>query len=877
MTSRATLTTIRRALPFICAISLTGMLHAQAVAESSSEANAACVANDAACVTREPIAKDVKALSESTPPSAQSIVNPILFVTQIPTPGGDIFASISSTFGNHIPLVNRVVRGGDLMIRYPDGSLRNLTREAGYGEAAELQTARAIAVRDPSVHWSGTKALFSMLVGAAPRQHQEPNATWQLYEVSGIGQGQTATITKVQGQSSYNNIAPFWDTNDNVLFISDAPRDGAAHLYPQLDEYESTPTPSGLWRLDAATRAVTILNHAPSGLFSPSLDSFGRVIFTRWDHLNGDARADGATEDGYNALTHASELAGAPIIANSEVKFPEPRAPSVSPAYGPVNGFRFNFFTPWEMNQDGTAELTLNHIGRQELSFGFLTRSFNTDPDLKDDSDPAIIANRRRIQMSSGLFQIKEDPAIRGSYIAVHAREFLSMASGPIVRFNGSPGLNAEQMAISDVTPAEPQQGSMPGGRFRDPLPLSNGELIASHTDSASVNPNIQFRLKTVVPDTNGLKKAGIALTPGIQRTVSWWSTANLTSYTGVLWEFQPVEVVARTRPQPRMASTETIEQQVIAEEAVEEAQLRAWLATNDLALIVTRDQTSRDRGDKQQPYNLQVKNGVKTVGNAGKVYDIAHYQILQGDSVRSYTYGRGRAPTPGRRIMPRPSSNDKNPANGSGPVRSVKIAPDGSTAAFVPARRSLTWQTTDEAGEPVVRERLWVTMQPGEIRTCAGCHGENSSNQAGAPSPTNKPQALRALLGYWKRITGRAPALRFDIDGNGSCNSETDSLILLRYLVGTRGDSLISGVAFDSVATRRTVAALQSYLSSLGGELDIDGDGQALALTDGLLFQRYTMDRVGISLTGAARSGNSRNDSAIKAYLDGNCGASSP
>jgi hypothetical protein len=42
--------------------------------------------------------------------------------------------------------------------------------------------------------------------------------------------------------------------------------------------------------------------------------------------------------------------------------------------------------------------------------------------------------------------------------------------------------------------------------------------------------------------------------------------------------------------------------------------------------------------------------------------------------------------------------------------------------------------------------------MQPGEIRTCAGCHGENSKNQAGLGKPLNKPEALRQLLRYWKQ-----------------------------------------------------------------------------------------------------------------------------
>jgi hypothetical protein len=88
-----------------------------------------------------------------------------------------------------------------------------------------------------------------------------------------------------------------------------------------------------------------------------------------------------------------------------------------------------------------------------------------------------------------------------------------------------------------------------------------------------------------------------------------------------------------------------------------------------------------------------------------------------------------------------------------------VKIAPDGSVAAFVPARRALTWQTTDPAGVPVVRERMWVTMQPGEVRVCASCHGVNERDQVGRRFITNEPAALRQLLLAWKAANPSALA----------------------------------------------------------------------------------------------------------------------
>src|SRR4029077_16031721 len=91
------------------------------------------------------------------------------------------------------------------------------------------------------------------------------------------------------------------------------------------------------------------------------------------------------------------------------------------------------------------------------------------------------------------------------------------------------------------------------------------------------------------------------------------------------------------------------------------------------------------------------------------------------------------------------------NPAPAGAPLASVQLGPDGSMAAIVPARRALSWQLTDTNSTGVVRERYWVTFQPGEIRTCTSCHGVNTVDQANHSPPTNMPVALVNLLNYWK------------------------------------------------------------------------------------------------------------------------------
>jgi hypothetical protein len=405
---------------------------------------------------------------------------------------------------------------------------------------------------------------------------------------------------------------------------------------------------------------------------------------------------------------------------------------------------------PWQLNQDGTNEETLNHLGRQEIEPGLQTRSFANDTALLDYTNLGFGANKKSIRGDGGVFQIKEDPRYPGSFFGIYTGEFGTLTSGQIIRFNGAPGVNPEQMAFADASDA-----AMGAGRFRNPLPLADGQIIASHTPSKTIGTvqATEFTLKQLALNaTTQLYSPGTSLTGGITKSVSWWSPDTKLSYSGKLWELEPVEVVARTRPGASGAmALEAPEKSILAEEGVDEAALRSWLTSNNLALIVTRNQTSRDRADRQQPFNLQVPGGVKTTAGAGKVYDIAHYQVLQADSVRGYSYTM-RA---GRRPIAQPvgSTQGKNPANAGGPAGSVKIAPDGSTAAFVPAQRALTWQVTDTGGNAVVRERVWITFQPGEVRVCASCHGLNKADQAGNPPPLNKPEALRSLVRYWNTL----------------------------------------------------------------------------------------------------------------------------
>jgi hypothetical protein len=713
-------------------------------------------------------------------PLAVAIPSPILFVTQVPVPGD--FTTVASVFGNATGGLEAAPRGGDLWIQYPDGTRRNLTQLAGFGQAGS-QDGGGIAVREPSVHWSGTKAVFSMVIGAPSAQYVQGSWFWQLYEVTGLGEAETPVITKVANQpAGFNNVAPIYGTDERILFASDRPRNGAAHLYPQLDEYEEAPTVTGLWSLNPSTGDLRMLNHSPSGVFSPTIDSFGRVIFTRWDHLQRDQQADGDGTAGpfdqanpYGTFNFADESAGAARLATRAEVYPEPRGARADLLAGTnLVGHSLNHFFPWQIREDGTEEETLNHIGRHELH-DYFSRVFDDDANVVD----FISATSGRVNPNGiqNFLEIKEDPTTPGRFFGIDAPEFQTHAGGQIVRMDLPRGAHPDQIQVVYVTnraTSSPRLDTDPvpaghSGFYRNPLPLSDGTLLAVHTSETRADTNegtrgapvsrYSFRIQSLAPAGGGTFAASQMLTTGIVKSASYWDPDVRVTYTNAtLWELDPVEVKARVKPVAAASPLPGPEASIFTQESVDPVAFKAWLAQRNLAVIVSRDVTTRDALDRQQPFDLRIAGTAhQTAPTGGKLYDVAHLQLFQADQIRGV--GGTTSPRAGRRVLAQVMHEPAvtNLPNPGGPPASVRLGNDGSMAAFVPAHRAVTWQMTDPAGTPVVRERYWLTFQPGEVRVCTSCHGLSSRDQMGRPEPVNAPEALRQVVRYYRDVLNPA------------------------------------------------------------------------------------------------------------------------
>ena len=102
------------------------------------------------------------------------------------------------------------------------------------------------------------------------------------------------------------------------------------------------------------------------------------------------------------------------------------------------------------------------------------------------------------------------------------------------------------------------------------------------------------------------------------------------------------------------------------------------------------------------------------------------------------------------------------------------------------------------------------------------------------------------------------------DIDGNNAY----DGLVILRYMFGLTGPALTAGGIGPS-PSRSSPADILQYLGSIRPALDVDGNTQVDALSDGLILLRYLFGLRGAALTaGAMTSGATRTTAQIEAYI---------
>jgi ELWxxDGT repeat protein len=133
---------------------------------------------------------------------------------------------------------------------------------------------------------------------------------------------------------------------------------------------------------------------------------------------------------------------------------------------------------------------------------------------------------------------------------------------------------------------------------------------------------------------------------------------------------------------------------------------------------------------------------------------------------------------------------------------------------------------------------------------------------------------ASSTAVGYGfesRPVTLTVTQANLDVDGNSNIDALSDGILILRYLFDPNGAWSVTD-ALGGGATRGNRPAIKSFLDSARATvLDVDGNGSPDALTDGILILRYLFDPAGAwSCSDAIGNGATRTTRAqIKAFLD--------
>ena len=131
--------------------------------------------------------------------------------------------------------------------------------------------------------------------------------------------------------------------------------------------------------------------------------------------------------------------------------------------------------------------------------------------------------------------------------------------------------------------------------------------------------------------------------------------------------------------------------------------------------------------------------------------------------------------------------------------------------------------------------------------------------------APVNGTVTVKATF-----IAGPAPQHFADVDGNTQFDALTDGLLILRYLRGLTGAALTAGIIGGGNPSRTAAEQIVGWLVDIGPHLDVDDDGVVDTLYDGILIIRYLLGFRGNALIHSALSpeANRTDPTEIANYL---------
>ncbi len=196
-----------------------------------------------------------------------------------------------------------------------------------------------------------------------------------------------------------------------------------------------------------------------------------------------------------------------------------------------------------------------------------------------------------------------------------------------------------------------------------------------------------------------------------------------------------------------------------------------------------------------------------------------------------------------------------------------------GATASFSAAAGgtapvTVQWQVSTNQGQSF-GNLPGASSVPLAFTATAADHGKRYRavfSNGGGSTPTS-PATLSVTVNAMLNIDNSNAATSFD--------AATDGVLLIRYLLGYRDAALIADVRGNG-SFLRDAAAIQSHIAGNLTAFDVDGDGQTLALTDGLMILRRLLlpsisptDATGAAIVTANAKNSARSDQDVLLAID--------
>ena len=131
-------------------------------------------------------------------------------------------------------------------------------------------------------------------------------------------------------------------------------------------------------------------------------------------------------------------------------------------------------------------------------------------------------------------------------------------------------------------------------------------------------------------------------------------------------------------------------------------------------------------------------------------------------------------------------------------------------------------------------------------------------------PSDATSDQDNDGVSAIDEFLAGTVPSGSLDVDGNENYDALTDGLLLLRGMFGLDGSALVTGTIASNAAYTESVD-IEARIATLGDLADIDGNGEIDALTDGLLTLRYLFGLEGDTLIAGVVASDATRTTAVE------------